>query len=178
MITKRKAPYAGTKVPAEQSRAEIDRLLHSYGVQDFQWTELWSRGVVRLQFAIQVEPAREGRPARFISVRVTPPAFTAKRRTWDEKKGYVLVDAPNWAQSMRCLLHWLKAKLEAVAYGLKSVEDEFLSDLVVRTPDGRESTVAELVRPAIASGVLNLPALTGGDTEGDRAHARVIVDGD
>ena len=162
MIAKKRAPYADTKVPVEQSRAEIDRLLRAYGVQDFQWTELWSRGLVRLEFALEKD---EG---KFIRIRVTPPPFTAKRKTWDEKRGYVTVDSPNWPQSMRCLLHWLKAKLEAVAFGLKSIEDEFLSDLVVRTPDGQEKTVSELVRPALASGVLDVPSLTGGRPKEER----------
>jgi hypothetical protein len=162
-LTRRKAPYADTKVPAEQTRAEIDRLLRSYGVQDFQWTELWSRGVVQLRFAIEVEPQTQGRPARFVQIRVTPPSFTAKRKSWDPKRGYTTIESPNWPQAMRCLLHWLKAKLESVAFGLKSIEDEFLADMVVRGPDGAEHTVAELVRPALASGVLDIPALAGGD---------------
>lgn len=155
MIAKKRAPYSDTKVAAEQTRTEIDRMLRSYGVQDFQWTELWSKGIARLEFAIEKEPGK------FIRVRVTPPPFTARRKTWDAKRGYVTIEAPNWPQSMRCLLHWLKAKLEAVAFGLKSVEDEFLSDMVVRSIDGRETTVAELIRPALESGVLDVPALTG-----------------
>ena len=156
MIKTKRAPYSDTTITAENTRAEIDRLLRSYGVQDFQWTELWSKGVVRLEFAIEKEPGH------YVRVRVSPPPFTAKRRTWNEQLGrHVIVEAPNWAQSMRCLLHWLKAKLESVAFGLKSVEDEFLSDIVVRAPDGSERTVAELVRPALSSGVLDVPALTG-----------------
>ena len=72
-----------------------------------------------------------------IGVTVTPPVFAAKRRTWNPKMGrYEAVYSPNWAQSFRLLYWWLKAKIEAVAYGLTTVEQEFLSQVVVALPDG------------------------------------------
>lgn len=171
MIQAKRAPYAGTKVPAEQSRAEIDALLRRYGIVDRQWTELYSRNVVKLEFAVELPEHR------FLRIRVTPPPFTAKRKTWDAKRGYTTVEAPNWAQSMRCLLHWLKAKLEAVEYGLKSIEDEFLSDTVIHTADGRETTVAEALRPMLESGKLDLPALTDAapETRSDRSASPPIT---
>lgn len=172
MIVRKKAPYSDTKVPAEQSRMEIDRLLRGYGIQDFQWTEAWSKGVVKLRFAI------ESADHKWIAIEVVPPPFTARRKTWDPKKGYTTIESPNWAQSMRCLLHWLKAKLEQVAYGLKSVEEEFLADLVVKDAHGQDTTVGKLVVPALSDGRLELPQLTGArpdrrDTAQD-AEGRVV----
>lgn len=147
MIRRKTPPYAGTEVSAEHSVAEINQLLRSYGIDDYQWTTLWSKGVVRLRFMLEVS---EG---KFVSIEVSPPPFVARRKSWDEKEGkHRVIDAPNWAQSMRCLLHWLKAKLEAVAYGLKSVEEEFLSDLVVKNAQGGDSRVGELILHALEEG--------------------------
>ena len=51
----------------------------------------------------------------------------------------------NWAQSMRLLFHWIKAKLEAVSFGLNSVEKEFLSDIVTTLPDGSRMTICDMI---------------------------------
>lgn len=54
--------------------------------------------------------------------------------------------------------------VEAAAYGLREVEEEFLSDVIVRLPSGEETTVGEAMRPALAAGsnsVLDVPRLTG-----------------
>ena len=51
----------------------------------------------------------------------------------------------NWAQSMRLLFHWIKAKLEAVSFGLNSVEKEFLSDIVTTLPNGTRMTIWDMI---------------------------------
>jgi hypothetical protein len=162
MITPKKAPYSDTSVDPDRTIAEINKMLRAYGISNYQWTTMWERHVVQLRFAIETAPGKG------VMIRVSPPTFLAKRRTWDAKAGrHVVVEAPNWAQSLRLLLYWLKAKVESVAYGLREVEEEFLADILVKTPDGREATVAELVRPALESGEAELvvPALKG-ETEG------------
>ncbi len=169
MISKKTAPYAGTSVPAEQTQLQINKLLRDYGVQDFQWTTFWSQNKVSLRFALDTAEGRR------ILVDVTPPHFTSKHRNWDAKKGRTVVtEEPNWAQSMRCLLHWLKAKLEAVAWGLKSAEEEFLSDLIVRDQDGNEAKVGGLVMPAIEVGRLALPSPRKTADGTIEADARVV----
>ena len=72
--------------------------------------------------------------------------FAAKRRTWDSKSGrYRKEELANWAQSMRLLFYWIKAKLEEVSFGLNSVEKEFLSDIVTTLPDGSKMTVWDMI---------------------------------
>ena len=56
---------------------------------------------------------------------------------------------------MRLMYHYLKGKLEAVAWGLKDVEEEFLNDVLVHDQQGREATVGELIgRKALSQGQL------------------------
>jgi hypothetical protein len=158
MLKPKRAPYATTTKDPDTTIADINRMLRSYGISNIQWTTAWERQMVELRFAIEKEPGK------FIGIRVRPPAFAAVRRTWDEKTGkYKRLEAPNWAQSLRMLLWWLKAKVEAVAFGLREVEEEFLSDVIVRLPSGEETTVGEVVRPAMTDGTLDLPKLRGKD---------------
>ena len=69
---------------------------------------------------------------------------------------YERVYSPNWAQSFRLLYWWLKAKLEAVAYGLTSVEQEFLSQVMVKLPSGEMTTMGAALTEPIFTGSLAL----------------------
>ena len=92
-----------------------------------------------------------------IGIKIEPPIFIAQRRTWNPRMGkYERVYAPNWAQSFRLLFWWLKAKLEAVAYGLTSVEQEFLSQVVLKLPNGQQVTVGAALAEPILAGSLAL----------------------
>jgi len=146
-VKSRKAPYANTTKDPDSTIADINRLLREYGITNYQWTTLYSDRNVTLKFAIPKEPGKN------IMVKVIPPAFVQRRRTWNEKAGkYEKLELPNWSQSFRLMWWWLKVKLEAVAYGLREVEEEFLSDIVIRLPSGEESTVGEMIRPRLTSG--------------------------
>jgi len=155
MIKPRKPPYANTKVDPYRSKAEIEKLLESYGVEQTQWNMDLKQGVVQLRFLVEAEIKGVKRQ---VGIEVNPPTFLATRRTWDAVTGrYMKVQAPNWAQTFRLLHWWLKAKLEAVAYGLSSVEREFLAEVVVKLPGQ--------VQPVTVGHLLDqgnlLPALTG-----------------
>lgn len=155
MIISKKPPYAGTKVDPDRTRLEIEKLLRDYGVSSVQFRTDYRLNQVELQFTVEVE--RNG-VKRGIGFKVNPPTFADKRRSWDPAKGYVTVYAPNWSQSMRMLYYWLKSKLEAVAYGFSSVENEFLSQAVVQLRDGTITTYGAALETALRSGTLTLEA--------------------
>ncbi len=163
MIRRKRAPYSDTEVPPERTKSEIERLLRDYGAEAVQWTEHYEHMRLEMRFVIRSDA--EG--ARPVMVKLVPPAFLAKRKTWNAMKGYYeTVDSPNWAQSLRLLKSYLKAKLESIAYGLRDVEEEFLSDVVVRDRAGNETTVLEAVHVALSSGELK-PALPPGTKDAD-----------
>lgn len=161
MLRPKRAPYATTTKDPDTTIADINRMLRGYGIENIQWTTAWEKQAVELRIAIEKEPGK------FVGIRVRPPAFVAKRRTYNEKKGhYEVVQAPNWAQSLRMLHWWLKAKVEAVAFGLREIEEEFLSDIIVRLPSGEETTVGEaLDMKALADKKLDFPELGKGHPE-------------
>jgi hypothetical protein len=46
----------------------------------------------------------------------------------------------------------LKSKLEAVSYGLTTVEKEFLSEVIVKLPQGGDTTIGEAIAGGVAKG--------------------------
>ena len=145
MLKLTKPPYADTKVDAEKTQQDITKLLRKYGVSQINWNVNYDLEQVQLDFVIEYIKQEDQSPHR-IAVRVNPPMFIATRRTWDPKSGqYRKQDMANWAQSMRLLYHWIKAKLEAVSFGLNSVEKEFLSDIITTLPDGSRMTIWDMI---------------------------------
>lgn len=164
----RKAPYSDTTVAPERSKSEIDAMLRKFGADGVSWSESWKDNRAQIQFVIQEEGKRP------ILVRLEPPPFLGKRKTYNPAKGrYEQIDAPNWAQSYRLLKAYLKAKLEAIAYGLRDIEEEFLSDVVVRDQAGRDRRVGEIYQQQLEDGQFTLALPPGEDPA---AKVRTIID--
>ena len=156
MLKLTKPPYADTKVDAEKTQQEISQLLRKYGVSQVNWQVNYDLEQVQLDFVIEYQK-QEDQSVHRVAVRVKPPMFAAARRTWDSKLGrYKKEEMANWAQSMRLLLYWIKAKLEAVSFGLNSVEKEFLSDIVSTLPDGSRMTIWDMISQQMENNSLML----------------------
>lgn len=163
MLTKMKPPYAVTEVDAEKSQQQITALLRKFGVSQINWHIDYERDLVVLEFLIEYEKV-EDKSVHKIAVRVSPPTFAMVRRTYEQRSGhYEKKVLANWAQSMRLLYYWIKAKLEAVSWGLNSVEKEFLSDIITLLPDGTNMTVWELIEKDVRDRKLMLES--GSDRE-------------
>jgi len=136
-----KRPYDSTKVTPEQTKAEIEKLLKDYGIKDIQWTTY--RGETELKFIwhITVRGAEKE-----ITFAFKPPIILVPRRTWNTKLSrYEKVNVPHEAMAMRLLWHYLKAKLEAISWGLETIEKEFMSHIKIALPTGQETTLGEIV---------------------------------
>lgn len=145
MLKLTKPPYATTNVSADKTQQEITNLLRKYGVSQINWQIDYDMEQVVLDFIIEYQKP-EDQSIHRIAVRVKPPMFATIRKTWDPKLGrYTKADMANWSQSMRLLYYWIKAKLEAVSFGLNSVEKEFLSDIITTMPDGSRLTVWDMI---------------------------------
>ncbi len=169
MLTKKSAPYGNSSVDPYKTQGQIDKLLSNYGISKRQWNLDTDHNLIQLIMEVETKDEKTGQDKKLV-IKITPPLFLAKRRTWDKVKGrYVVVTEPNLSQSMRLLFHWTKAKMEAVAYGLSEIEQEFLAQIVINTKQGI-MTVGEALGPSIASGML---ALESGRDEGQDT---VIVD--
>ena len=58
MIKPKKIPYTGTQKDQETSIGDINKLLRGFGIEDFQWTTLYSKDDVRLKFVVETKAAK------------------------------------------------------------------------------------------------------------------------
>jgi hypothetical protein len=130
-----------TSVPADRSRAEIERILARYGATGFMYGTMAGRAIIifeandrRVKFVL---PLPDPDAPEF---RTTP---TGRRR-----QGNAVNEAfeQEVRRRWRALALAIKAKLEAVETQITEFEDEFMAHIVM--PDGK--TVSEHTRPAIA----------------------------
>lgn len=136
------ARYAeDTSVSVENSRAEIERTLQRYGADSFMYG--WDNEQAVVQFRM------EGRHVRFL---LPLPDKASEEFTMTPARKYARSDSEAlkaWEQA--CRQRWralnlvVKAKLEAVAAGITTFDDEFLAHLVL--PNG--TTVGAWLGPQI-----------------------------
>jgi hypothetical protein len=154
----KRIPYKKTPKDPDATITDINRMLRDYDVNKYQWTTEWDLNKVELRMVLYDE---QDKP---VGIRLRAAPFMANRRTWDAKRGkHIITQAPNWAQSMRLFYYFLKSKLEALAFGLREVKEEFLSDIVAKDANGRETTVGEMAQRMMASGQIRIEALPGGE---------------
>lgn len=136
------AKYASeTTVSTESSRSEIERTLRRYGADAFGYSTDGVKATVAFRIA--------GRHVRFALTMPDPKAG----EFWIYKRGATIFRRADsegekrWEQACRqkwrALALVIKAKLEAVAAEITTVEDEFLAHTVLN--DG--STFGEAIRP-------------------------------
>jgi hypothetical protein len=133
-----------TAVPAEKSKAEIERLVQRYGADGF--ISGWSGDKATVQFRLK------DRHVRFV---MTLPARDDKRFTRDGRSSFKQrsEEAAYKAWEQACRQKWralallVKAKLEAVDSQIVTLEEAFFAH-VVMPGDGR--TLYEIAREPIA----------------------------
>jgi len=143
-----------TKTPVDKTRTEIEAALRRYGATAFGYA--WSPTAASIMFEI------DGRQVRIM----LPLPDRKERRFTHHSRGERSTEMAEQVyeqacrQSWRALLLVVKAKLEAVAAGISSIEREFLADVVL--PD--RSTIGEWVRPQLERAYAghDMPALLPG----------------
>jgi len=139
--------YADTSVPVSRTQEAIRTLLLRYHAAGVQFAEDWDRNQFGFVFGIK----RGGVPLTVRMLIDVWPAGTpsgvmrAARRCAQRER-----------QVWRALYHYLKAQLEAIAFGLRTFESTFLADIVLR--DGR--VMGDQIREWLTEGkiILQLPA--------------------
>lgn len=128
-----------TTVSSEQSRAEIERILRRYGADDFAYASGRERAMIAF--------AAEGRQVRFVVALPDPRSkeFTHHSRGLRTATAAEAAYEQAVRQKWRALALMVKAKLEAVASGIVTFEQEFLPHILL--PGGK--TVFETTAPAI-----------------------------
>lgn len=167
MIRPKTAPFAGSKVDAYKTKGQIDKMLRDFGCEAVQWNEHFERNILELRFIAETEINGK---TQNIGIKLNPPLFLEKRRTWDSVKGkHIVTEAPNMSQSMRVLYWYLKAKLTAVAYGVRPFEEEFLAEIVVNDQQRGERRLVDVIKD-------NMPKMLGLEDKSEEVpkYGRII----
>lgn len=132
-----------TTVPVAKSKAEIEATVTRYGASSF--ASMSSAGLAAIIFEAQ------GRRVMFELQLPKLEEFETRLRRGRRVKATPDQQQADWEQA--CRQRWralalvVKAKLEAVAAGITTFEDEFLAHIVL--PDGK--TVGRWLRPQLAA---------------------------
>lgn len=140
---------ASTTVAPEYSRLEVERILARYGADQFFYAIDAGRAVVGFR--------AQGKVVRMMIPLPKREEFT-RSATGRARRGESIDVA--WQQEMRrrwrCLVLIVKAKLEAVSSGLRTFEEEFLSDILLK--DG-ETVGAKLLPQVEAAYTTGAPVI-------------------
>lgn len=146
---------ADTSVPADRSRAEIEKTLARYGASHFMYG--WDDGRAAIIFRMGEKFAL--RQVRFLvempdraAFRVTP---GGRRRRSDAQAEAAFEQATR--QRWRALLLVVKAKLEAVDSGIATFDQEFLAHIMLPTGETVGEWLGEGLDEAYASGEMPSP---------------------
>jgi len=130
-----KPPYSNTKVPFEKTKAKLEKLLRSYGVKKVVWANNDNEEILLFEAFTKIKGVQRG-----ITIQIKTPHIPLTKRQYGR-----LVHTENKNQEWRLVFHWVKSKIEAVMWGLSTIEREFLSEVSLKLPDGSVTTIGERI---------------------------------
>lgn len=159
------SPYAEhTEVPADRSRAEIERILTRYGATAFSYGWVPGEAVVRFVVGNRMVQFELPMPDREDPAFTTTPAGRRKRTPQAATLAWEQATRQRWRALKLCI----QAKLEAVTAGITTFDEEFLAHLVL--PNG--ATVGAFMLPQVEASYATgrMPAMLA-LTDGRKDHA-------
>jgi len=142
-------PYKSTIISKETTKGDIMGLLFKNGVEDYQWTRV--KGQESLVFKLTVRIDNQDYELAF----KYEPAMIYKETGRGHSKEWTLQEKQSWR-----MFYWLlKAKLEAVQFGLEEAYEVMASNIVNLLPDGTQVTVAEAIKSLLSTGNMDNLAL-------------------
>lgn len=127
----------GTQVPAERSRAEVERLLAKYKADQF--SSGWVEGRAVVMFRMR---------DRYVRIDLPLPKVEPAAPSWNQKKGLFYSEdkcAAETRRRWRSLVLYIKSKLDSIDSGIVSFESAFMAHLVLPN----KQTVGEFMQPQI-----------------------------
>lgn len=151
---------ADTPVPADRSRAEIEKLLARYGATAFGYLSQGDTQVIVFEITNRRVLMQLPLPDRNDKEFTHTPAGRHRRSPAEANRAYEQAVRSCW----RSLVLIIKAKLEAIAAGITTIEREFLADIAL--PNGQ--TVQQYLAPQLERSYTTgeMPALLPGRGDG------------
>lgn len=114
--------YYRSKVPISKSQNGIRKVLQKFGLKGIRSTEYDKIGII--EFILE----KNGKEMAFRFKFNIPESEMHQRQVY------------------RALFHYLKNRFMAVEFGITTIEEEFLQELILKLPNGTDTTVKELVK--------------------------------
>jgi hypothetical protein len=147
-------PYANTTIPAERTKADIETLLKEHGIKDIAWMTF--KGESKLQFIYYLEIRGVEKQLIF---EFRPPQILVTKRQFNPKLNrYEKMTFNNEPVAFRLLYWYLSSKLNAVKYGIVTIEREFITQISLALAEGT-ITLGERLMKALETGKLEQLAL-------------------
>jgi len=144
--------YKDTRVDVGRTQQQIRTLLLRHSATGIQFLEDFNANTLGFAFSY-VKELQDGPEKRKAPVAVKMLIHVwrdPKKRLWASQSARDARDRQVW----RALYWYLKSQFDAVDFGLRSLEETFLGDIVLA--DGR--VIGEHIREALSTGTLRLPA--------------------
>lgn len=139
----------GTSVPIDRSKTEIERILTKYGAD--QYSSGWAEGRAVIMFRMK---------DRFIRIDMPLP-INGKAKN---KKGHILSKSSVESEirrRWRCMVLYVKAKLESVESEIVTFEDAFMAHIVLPDRQTVSQFMSQQIAEAYTSGAMPKQLLLG-----------------
>ncbi len=121
----KKLSYYRTSVQIYKTQNEIRTVLQKFNLQGIRFTEYKDTGIIE-----------------FILLKNNNELMFRFKYDLPEREMFK-------KQVYRALFHYLKNRFMAVEFGITTVEKEFMQELVLKLPNGTDSTIKEILAPRI-----------------------------
>ena len=148
-MKKKTTPYADRKNNIKKTKQEINELLKRFGVTGIQWT--WTNNQEALRFIHEYE--QEG-VKHGLAFEIKVPEMGHRKGRGGYQK---LVRNDN--QAYRIIWHVLKNRFVAIECGLKTFENEFLSEMIYKLKNGKTTSVGDVILNQISQASDNIKLL-------------------
>ena len=143
----RKIPYMGTDITPAQSRVDIENMLNEAGIKDTRWTNVSGESILEFVWHFEEKGIKKS-----VAFKLKPPMIQVKGHQGRNERGHGIgplvwlrAEHAEW----RLLWWYVKSRLEAVRFGLETMEQTFMSQVIVSLPNGKTTTVGEILSEAI-----------------------------
>lgn len=121
----KKLPYFKTTVGIAKTQGIIRKFLMKYNLKGIRITDYKEIGII--EFILEINGIEKGFRFEFI----------------------LPLDQNYKKQTYRALFYYLKARFTSVDYGIRTIEQEFMPELILKLPDGSTTTIASEVNENI-----------------------------
>lgn len=158
-------PYNTTDVSVAKTKLDIEKLLTDYEVIEKAWIDTQTDSALMFTLMVEVQNTR-----RKLAFKFSP---TMIRVNYKRKKNELKTKA-----SWRLFYWYLKSKLEAIKYGLVSIEKELMSNVIISGNLTDNRTVGDTLSDAIAMGKLEKISQYALEDRSEESEGRKKIDVD